>query len=482
MADQPAQLQRGALGLTDVVFQGITHLAPALSVVFIMPVIAKHAGAAMPLSLALSVIVCFFIANTVAQFSRYVPSSGGYYTFVSRGLGPRWGFLTTWSYLIYDIAGPAGAIGFFGYETARQFPLANGQLIPWWLFSLAAILIVWVFTYIGIRISTHLTAVLGGIEMLIFLALGITFLIFPNPESSATAPLNPSLAPNGWGGVLGGMVFSILALSGFEAPAPLAQETRRPTSFIYLAIFTSLLIVGLFYVFMAYASAIGWGTARMPEFAMDDQRPYNVLAKTLWGQGRWLVFFALFNSVLAVGISCTNAASRVMYTMALTGALPAALKKIHPIHKTPHIAVHTLQLIQIASFLLVGFCFGEQKIFDCLGTIVALAVIVLYGLANCALTLFIWREHPTDFHLWRHGILPTAGTLFLLPATVATFLSISNYPESLMPYLFLILMLMGFAVMKGLELWHPEALAPHSSVTLPADPFPPAPKEGDDNG
>jgi amino acid transporter len=73
MATQPAQLQREVLGLRDVVFQGITHIAPAISIVFTLPVIAAQAGATMPLSLLLSVIVCFFIANTVAQFARYVP-------------------------------------------------------------------------------------------------------------------------------------------------------------------------------------------------------------------------------------------------------------------------------------------------------------------------------------------------------------------------------------------------------------------------
>src|SRR4051794_23054591 len=111
MASQPAHLERDALGLWDVVFQGVTHIAPAVNVVFTLPFIASKAGAAMPISLTLSVLVCFLIANTVAQFSRYVPSSGGYYTFVSRGLGPHWGFMTTWSYLIYEIIGPAGAVG-----------------------------------------------------------------------------------------------------------------------------------------------------------------------------------------------------------------------------------------------------------------------------------------------------------------------------------------------------------------------------------
>src|SRR6202171_168975 len=167
MATQPAQLQHEALGLRDVVFQGITHIAPAINVVFTLPVIAAQAGATMPLSLLLSTVVCFFIANTVAQFSRYVPSSGGYYTFVSRGLGPRWGFLTTWSYLIYDIVGPAASIGFLGFVTADFLRQSTEVLIPWWLISLATISIVWFFTYVGIRISTHTTALLGALEMLI---------------------------------------------------------------------------------------------------------------------------------------------------------------------------------------------------------------------------------------------------------------------------------------------------------------------------
>ena len=74
----------------------------------------------------------------------------------------------------------------------------------------------------------------------IMLALAITFLVHPGPGSSYVAPLQPSNAPHGFGGVLAGMVFSVLALSGFEAPAPLAQETRRPGRFIGAAVMLSL--------------------------------------------------------------------------------------------------------------------------------------------------------------------------------------------------------------------------------------------------
>ena len=61
------QLRRNSLGLAELVFQGVTHIAPATNIVFTFPIIALKAGPAMPLSFLLSTIVCFFIGNTVSQ-------------------------------------------------------------------------------------------------------------------------------------------------------------------------------------------------------------------------------------------------------------------------------------------------------------------------------------------------------------------------------------------------------------------------------
>src|ERR1700689_5108413 len=104
--DTDPQLRRNSLGLPELVFQGVTHIAPATNMVFTFPIIALKAGPDMPLSFLLATVVCFFIGNTVSQFSQYMPSSGGYYSFATRGLGSRIGFMATWCYLIYDILGP----------------------------------------------------------------------------------------------------------------------------------------------------------------------------------------------------------------------------------------------------------------------------------------------------------------------------------------------------------------------------------------
>ncbi|HTW01675.1 MAG TPA: APC family permease [Streptosporangiaceae bacterium] len=465
-----SQLRRNALGLPQVVFQGITHIAPSINVVFTFPVIALKAGPDMPISFLLTTIVCFFIANTVSQFSKYMPSSGGYYSFATRGLGARTGFMTTWSYLIYDIIGPAGAIGFLGYLASSTFQMASGVNIPWWIFALITFAIVWVLTHFGIRLSMRTTAIFGGIEMLIMLALAFTFLAHPGHGSSFSAPLLPKNAPNHYEGILAGMVFSILALSGFEAPAPLAQETKRPGKFIGRAVMLSLVLIGIFYIFTSYTSAIGWGTGNMAAFA-SNANPYYALGHSLWGVGWWFIFIAIVNSAIGCGLACTNAASRVAYTMGQAGTLPARFGKIHPVHRTPTFAIAVQQIIGIVAILLVGTLLAPDTIFGFLGTITTLAVIVLYIMANIALTAYIRREHAADYNPWRHLILPGIGTLALLPVLWITVYPVPPWPYRITPYIFVAALLVGFGYMQWRERRNPGALKRGATMLVgrPAD-------------
>ncbi|MGA8183585.1 MAG: APC family permease [Terriglobia bacterium] len=459
--DQPAataQLRRNSLGLAELVFQGITHIAPAACIIFIFPIIAGQAGPDMPISLLLSTMVCFFIGNTVAQFSKYMPSSGGYYSFATRGLGSRSGFMATWNYLLYDLLGPAGALGFLGYLLSDILRTELGVNVPWWLVAGAAFAFIGAVTYTGIRISMHTTAVLGSLEMLIMLALAVTFLFHPGPGSSYVAPLKPSSSPHHFQGILGGMVFSILALSGFEASAPLAQESRRPGRFIGLAVNLSLLATGIFYVFTSYSSAVGWGTGNMAAFA-SSPNPYYDLGHALWGAGWWLVVLALVNSAIGTGMACTNAASRVMYTMGQAGTLPARFGRIHPVHRTPAFAIGFIQLFGFVAVLIVGLLFQPADIFAFLGTIATLGVIILYSMANVALTSYIRREHPEDFRVWRHVVIPWIGTLALLPVLFITVYPAPAWPYNLTPFLFVVALICGFGYMQWRESRHPGTLA-----------------------
>ena len=461
------ELRRNSLGLPELVFQGITHIAPATNIVFTFPIIALKAGPDMPLSFLLSTIVCFFIGNTVSQFSRYMPSSGGYYSFATRGLGSRSGFMATWSYLIYEILGTAGCTGFLGYLISDMLKMQFHVNIPWWLFALATFALIWVLTHHGVQLSTRITALLGGLEVLIMFLLGITFLIHPGPGSAYLAPLKPSSSPHHFSGILAGMVFSILALSGFEAPAPLAQEARLPGKFIGQAIMLSLGSIGVFYIFTSYANAIGWGTGDMAAFA-SNPNPYYVLGHALWGAGWWFVVLAIINSAVGVGLACTNAASRVMYTMGRAGTLPVSFARIHPTHRTPAFAIAFVQIIGIASVLLVGLLLRPDYIFDFLGTIATLAVIILYAMANLALTLYMRREQPAKFTVWQHVVVPWIATLALLPVLFVTVYPEPAWPHNMTPYLFVASLAAGFAYMQWRESRNPGSLLRGATMLIRA--------------
>jgi amino acid transporter len=253
------------------------------------------------------------------------------------------------------------------------------------------------------------------------------------------------------------MVFSVLALAGFEAPAPLAREARLPSKSIGQAVMLSLVSIGIFYFFMSYASAVGWGTGDMASFA-NNANPYYVLGHSLWGTGWWLVIFALINCAVAVGIACTNSASRVMYTMGQAGTLPASFGRIHPIHLTPAVAIGAAQMIGMISILLVGLLLRPDCIFNFLGTVATLAVIIIYVMANLALTQYMRREQRTHFRIWLHVLVPSVATLVLLPVLFVTVYPLPPWPYNLTPYAFLLLMIAGLAYMYWREWRYPGAL------------------------
>jgi amino acid transporter len=289
------------------------------------------------------------------------------------------------------------------------------------------------------------------------LSLAVTFLIHPGPGSRYSAPLDLSLSPHHFGGVLAGMVFSILALSGFEGSAPLAQESRRAGKFIGQAVMLSLVVTGLFFIFTSYAAAIGWGTSNMAAFATDPN-PYYAMGHALWGAGWWLVVLAMINSAVGVGLASTNSASRVMYTMGQAGTLPARFGRINPVHQTPTFSIAVMQMICVAAVLLVGLLLKPEYIFGLLETIATLAVIVIYCTANLALTAYIRREHPADLSVWHHLVSPWFATLALVPVLFITIYPVPAWPYNITPYVFLVLLVAGFVYMQRLEATRPGAL------------------------
>jgi hypothetical protein len=95
-------LARSAIGLREVLFQSITHMAPAAAVAFSIIVGAPFAAGALPLGVLLALVACLFVASSIGQLAKHLPSAGGFATYASRGLHPSIGFLVAWLYALAE--------------------------------------------------------------------------------------------------------------------------------------------------------------------------------------------------------------------------------------------------------------------------------------------------------------------------------------------------------------------------------------------
>ena len=99
------------------------------------------------------------------------------------------------------------------------------------------------------------------------------------------------------------------------------------------------MIIGLFYVLCSYAWVIGAGLRRLRRGRGRPRPTRGERLGDFWGAGWVLIFFAIINSALANSNAGVNAATRVLYAMGRNGVLPSAFGRIHPEHKTPHVAI-----------------------------------------------------------------------------------------------------------------------------------------------
>ena len=76
------------------------------------------------------------------------------------------------------------------------------------------------------------------------------------------------------------------------------------------------------------------------------------------------------------------------------------------------------------------------------------------------------REHPADFNILRHVIVPLVGTLLLIPVLYVTVYPVPAYPINLTPYVFIAIMVIGFVVMLIIAARRPEALNQESSLLI----------------
>ena len=450
-------LQEYSIGFAQVLFQSITHMAPAAAVAFSLLVGFSFAGPVLPLSVIFALVVALLIANSVGQLAKQMPSAGGLYTYTSRALGPKIGFLVGWVFLLAEPLVAPLLYLVFAATAADAFQNRLGINIPWWVWVVVAALLVFYLTYWGIRLSTNAGIVLGIFEILAFLALGV-YMIFAGGENTLQV-FNPANSLEGtWSGVFKGMVFSILAFIGFEAAAPLGEEARNPRRTIPRVVLSSALVIGLFYLVCAYASVMGWGFDKMSSY-VENPDPWTTMATRYWGVGWVIIFLAIVNSAIANANAGVNAATRVIYAMGRIDVLPRVFGRTHPEHRTPHVAIIAQSILALVVALVLGAAFEPVGGFSIIATAVTIVVILVYMMVSLACMVFYLRERRDQFNVLLHGVFPVLAILILFAPLYYQFAPLPDYPVRLGNYFAVLWVLLGFLALGLAASQRPQAIA-----------------------
>jgi amino acid transporter len=427
-------LQKDAIGLAPVLFQSITHMAPAAAVAFSIIFATTYAGGATPLAVVLALVACLFVAISIAQLARHLPSAGGLYTYSARGIHPVVGFFVAWGFMLAEpIVAPLLYL-VFGNALSGYLNAHFGT--PTWLwapFAAAAGIGVWVLVYRGVRLSTETGVALGAFEIVVFLALGITLIIAAG-SNNTLAVFSPSTGnSSGLGSVFAGMVYTVLAFIGFEASAPLGEEAKDPKRTIPRAVILSCVLIGVFYLICYYGATVYFGPGAMADpkngfFAFNGNDPWDGLASKVWGPLSILVLLAILNSAFANSNAGANAASRVGFALGRVGILPRALATVHPRFKTPSMAIHVQGALGIVIAIGLGFALYNSgpapsplNAFALLGTVATLVIVFIYILTNLANVVFYLRHERAEFNVVWNLIVPVVGILIFIPVLVASF-------------------------------------------------------------
>jgi amino acid transporter len=416
-------LQRDQIGLLGATMQAITHISPAIAALFFTQFVISLAGITAPLAYVAGFIIVLLLGSTLVQLSKHLPSAGGYYTYVSRAVSPRAGFLTSWMFILYSPIAAGPVYAFFGFILQNELNSQYNINIPF-LWALSVVIFAPVIAYMqfrGLKLSAKALVITGGLEMLIVLALAISGFISPGPGGVTVSVFDPGKWL-GFSSFALAVVFSVQGLTGWEAAAPLGEETTDPKRNVPLSVYLSIVIIGVYLVIVFWGVISGFGPNNVQDIINDKELPALDLARRLWGAGWILILIAFLNSVIGNGLSTANVSTRMWYSMARSGSFPKALAKTHPTYKTPVNAILVQMVLSLCIGLIPGFWFGaDVSFFFVDGLILVLGVTVVYLMANLAVFMFYRGEHKDEFNVLLHLIFPLIGSAVLVYAVYASF-------------------------------------------------------------
>ncbi len=409
------RLHRGALGLVDISASTMANIGPAYSFYFAFAGIVIAAGLASPLVVLVAAVAIALLGNTLSQFSRAHPSTGGFITFVGKTFGGTSAVTTALvcgaGYIIAISSVLVISGGFLSLMLQFYFNVS----IPWIIFSAVFTAGAMFMMFRGVAVSTKLAGFFFAFELTVLLVVSIAVLIKDGGHLSSV-PFQPSHIKNHFSGLALAFPLAIYLFIGWENSAALAEETTNPRRNVPRAVFLSIALMAVLYLLVAYATVTAFHYN-----APALETPLIPFIAAAHSVAAWLAFIAYLaglTSTLGVLIAAVNSQCRLIFNAGREGLLPRWIGYVHPVRRTPVNAI--IAFVGIAGAITLVWALGHWigghgnsldalNFFFEASTMGTILVLLVYFAANLALPFYYRKYRPAEFNPVKHIILPVLG-------------------------------------------------------------------------
>ena len=309
------------LGTFDAVIIGLGSMLGAGVFAAFSPA-AAVAGAGLLIGLAVAALVAYCNATASAQLAAEYPTSGGTYIYGRERLGPWWGFLAGWGFVVGKTAScTAMALTFAAYVAPAAWERPIG---------IAAVIILTTVNYYGITRTAGLTKIIVAVVIAILVLVVLASL----SGSDGTASVRSwDLLANGWYGILQSAGLLFFAFAGYARIATLGEEVRNPERAIPRAVLTALTIAVSIYLLVGVAILVALGPTGVASSPAPLAAAVNAVG---WGWADLVVRFGAAAAALGALLALIAGVGRTTLAMARHDDLPRWLAAVHERHQVPH--------------------------------------------------------------------------------------------------------------------------------------------------
>ncbi len=464
------KLQSKAVGLIGVLFLAVTGAAPMSAMLGNVPFAAGYGiGSYAPAAFLLATIVLTIFSIGYAAMASRVSSVGGFYSFISQGLGREIGMSAGITSLACYSLFEASLTGLFAFFGNKWLSDHFGINVPWLGLALLMLAVIAVLAYRDVKLSVKIlgVALVAEVAILVIFVLGVLFassgtnfnlealnvfnVYTPLPAQTVGTVAIPA------GAAAVGIFMAFWSWVGFEMAPNYAEESRDPKRIVPQSILISVIGLGIFYVIVSWCAVSAYPTeADMAAKAFSDGVNF-FLTPIQQFVGTWayeLMFLLILTSSFACGMAFHNTASRYMYSLGREGVLPRAVAETHDHHKSPHKASAVQSVLAAVWVILYGLGYGFDDpsgqawlgvytLFAVLGTGLLL---VLQAIVSVAIIL--WFKKNGGGNVFTTMIAPAISfvvqiwLVYTLIANLATLGGTNGFAQSL-PFVGLAIIVVG---------------------------------------